>query len=472
MLQRVLIVILAGLIASAPAAVGSTGPRRPPNIVVILADDLGWGDLGAYGAKDIRTPHMDRMAGEGMRFTGFYSASPFCSPARAALLTGRYPARYGVNAVFFPESHTGLPASEVTVAEALRPAGYATAWIGKWHLGHHDEHLPTRHGFDEFAGLPYSNDMRNLVYLRGEAVVDPKPDQRRLTRRVTDDAIDFIRRRREQPFLLVVAHPMPHVPLHASPEFAGRSKAGLYGDVVEELDHEVGRVTAELERLGLARDTLVFITSDNGPWLEMGDHAGSAGPFRNGKNTTFEGGMRVPGIAWWPGQVKAGSIYHGLATLMDLVPTAVELAGAPLPSAPVDGRSLVPVLTGTGGRAGPDTLAYYFRGKLEAWRSGNWKLKLPHPGKRLRPGLDWPGDYAAHETLLFDLARDPGETTDLAAARPDKVAELKAEIAAFQAAVGPAPPDITGLQPADESHLARREAMIEVARARQGGGPR
>lgn len=353
--------------AAAPAA-------APPNIIIIYADDLGWGDLGCYGHPSIRTPQLDRMATEGLRFTDFYSAAEVCTPSRAALLTGRYPVRNGMcsdsRRVLFPNSRGGLPAGEITIARALKTRGYATACVGKWHLGHRPEFLPTRHGFDSYFGIPYSNDMdRDAAVgpkgreaflapkseywkppvLRNEAEIERGPDQTQLTRRYTEEAQKFIRERRGGPFFLYLAHNMPHVPLFASERFKGRSPRGLYGDVVEELDWSVGEILETLRREKLEQNTLVFFSSDNGPWLIFNQHGGSAGLLREGKGSTWEGGMRVPGIAWWPGKIAPGGVHRGIASTMDLFTTSLRLAGADVPADRViDGLDLRPVLLGTG----------------------------------------------------------------------------------------------------------------------------
>ena len=408
-----------------------------PNFVIIFADDLGYGDLGSYGAQNIHTPHLDRMADDGLRFTSLYSISPVCSPSRAGLLTGRYPIRSGIHHVFFPESWTGIDAEEITIAEALKVAGYATGHVGKWHLGHHPRFLPMQHGFDEYFGIPYSNDMRGVVYLRGNDVEEWTVDQRYTTRRYTEESIDFIERHRDEPFFLYLAHSMPHVPLYTSPEFEGTSEGGLYGDVIEEIDWSVGQVLATLEELGLSENTLVVFTSDNGPWLVMEDHGGSAGPLREGKQFTFEGGMRVPAIAQWPGHIPAGSTYDGLATMMDWFPTFLNLASVPLPGdRPIDGEDLTGVLTGTGTRSG-ETLAYYMGGQLRAFSAGDWKVKLPYAGTRGSRGMT---AMAAHDTLLFDLHDDLGESKDLSKTHPEELARVVDEMTAFVLALGEVPP--------------------------------
>ncbi len=440
------LLVLAVLLA--PAAFS----QNRPNIVFILADDLGYGDVGAFGATDIRTPHIDGLAKGGIKFTEFYAPSPVCSPTRAGFLTGRYPRRMGVDGVFFPESFTGLPASEVTVAEALKEKGYATGIVGKWHLGHHRPYLPLQNGFDEYFGIPYSNDMQGVVYLRGNDVADYKVDQRYTTKVYTKEAVGFIERHRQQPFFLYLAHTMPHVPLYASEAFRGKSKRGLYGDVVEELDWSVGQVLAALRKNGLEQNTLVVFTSDNGPWLAFDVEGGSPGPLREGKQTTFEGGMRVPTVACWPGRIKAGAVYDNLATTFDWFPTFLRLAGetAYQPKNPLDGEDITPLLAGTGKRQG-DQLLYYFNGTLQAYRKGDWKVKLPYAGNRGMMGIK---DVAPHDTLLFNLKRDAGEQTNLAKAHPEKVRELLAAMKAYEARLELTPP-LVQYMPADNSHIQK-----------------
>ncbi len=431
---------------------GTAFSQRAPNIVFILADDLGYGDVGAFGATDIRTPNIDLLAKNGIKFTEFYSPSPVCSPTRAGFLTGRYPRRMGVDGVFFPESFTGLPASEVTVAEALKAKGYATGIVGKWHLGHHPQYLPLQNGFDEYFGIPYSNDMQGVVYLRGNDVAEYKVDQRYTTKVYTEEAVSFIERHRQQPFFLYLAHTMPHVPLYASEAFLGKSKRGLYGDVVEELDWSVGQVLAALRKNGLEQNTLVVFTSDNGPWLAFDVEGGSPGPLREGKQTTFEGGMRVPTVAYWPGRIKAGSVYDNLATTFDWFPTFLHLAGetAYQPQNPLDGEDITGVLTGTGKRKG-DELLYYFNGTLQAYRKGDWKIKLPYAGNR---GITGVKDVAPHDTLLFNLKQDVGEQTNLAKSHPEKVQALLAAMKSYQARLEPTPPLVQRM-PADNSHIQK-----------------
>ncbi len=412
-----------------------------PNIVIILADDLGYGDLGSYGHPTIRTPQLDRMANDGMRFTQFYAAASVCSPSRAALLTGRLPIRTGVNHVLMPWSKGGLPASEVTIAATLHEAGYATACIGKWHLGHLPQYLPTRRGFDLYFGIPYSNDMSRatagnpafvkqldiypevpgLPLMRGEKVIETEPDQRNLTRRYTEEAIGFMRDSSHagKPFFLYLAHTFPHVPLFASDRFRGKSARGIYGDVVEELDWSVGEIRQSLRELGIERNTVVFFTSDNGPWLVERQEGGSAGLLRNGKGTTWEGGMREPFLACWPGKIPAGVVTQSFGTTMDLFPTCARLAGASLTKdREYDGADLQPVLTGTG--PGREALLFYYLGEdLHAVRKGQWKLHLMTSDGSTGPSR------RRERPPLFDLLVDPSEKYDVSDSHPELVKDLQ-----------------------------------------------
>ncbi len=439
---------------------GRSGANRPerPNIIVIYADDLGYGDLGCYGHPSIRTPHLDRMAAEGMRFTDFYSAAEVCTPSRAALLTGRYPIRSGMchnqYRVLRNNSAGGLPAEEATLPELLQRQGYATGMVGKWHLGHLPQHLPPRHGFDSYFGLPFSNDMMpapdapkgrekffaednafwRTPLLRGTNVMEPAPDQRQLTRRYAEEAVRFIREQRRAPFFLYLAHTFPHVPLFASDGFRGRSPAGLYGDVVEELDWSVGQILDTVRRLGLEKKTLVVFSSDNGPWLIFNHHGGSAGPLREGKGSTWEGGMRVPGIAWWPGRVPAGVVQHEMATTMDLFTTCARLAGAPLPQdRPLDGVDISPLLFGTG-TVSREAFFYYRGSTLYAARLGSWKA---HFITRSGYGPDKP--VTNSPPLLFHLGEDPGEKFDRASAQPEALLKIDEAVARHRATLRAAP---------------------------------
>lgn len=398
---------------------------RPPNFVIVFADDLGYGDLGCFGAPRIKTPNLDRMAAEGVRLTDFYSAAPVCTPSRASLMTGCYPLRVGMPAVVYPSSRTGIADSEVTVAELLKTRGYATACVGKWHLGWQKKFLPTRHGFDEYFGIPYSNDMKPSPLIRGEETVEEPAEQDTLTQRYTEESIRFITASKDKPFFLYLAHNMPHVPLHAGEKFRGRSAEGLYGDVIEELDWSVGQVLDTLGRLRLDGRTLVLFTSDNGPWLTMGKRGGTARPLRGGKGACYEGGMREPCIARWVGHVPAGTVCKEVATTMDILPTLAGLAGAKPPAdRTIDGRDISPLLAGANDARSPhEAFFYYCAGRLDAVRSGSWKLVYPFPdfyGRAAQSGT------ASGAPALYDLETDIGETRDVAADHPEEVKRLTA----------------------------------------------
>jgi arylsulfatase A-like enzyme len=442
----VLLPLAASLTAVTPGS-AQAQPVRPPNIVLVYADDLGYGDVGCFGARGYATPNIDRLAAEGLRLTSFYVAQAVCSASRTALLTGCYPNRLGILGALGPEAKIGISDDERTIAQVLKTRGYATAVFGKWHLGHHRRFLPTRHGFDEYFGLPYSNDMwpkhptnrsfPDLPLVDGEAVVELNPDQRLLTTRYTDRAVRFIAANRDRPFFLYMPHSMPHVPLHVSSRFAGKTERGLYGDVIAELDWSVGQILAALAEHGLDERTLVLFTSDNGPWLAYGDHAGSAGPLREGKGTSFEGGVREPFAARWPGHIPAGSVSAEPVMTIDLLPTFAHLAGATVATdRTIDGKDISPILLGRPGATSPHEALYFFWGReLQAVRSGRWKLHLPHayqsiatPGSGGSPGKSVTKSI---ELTLFDLESDPGETQNVAAAHPDVVQRLQqlAEVA-------------------------------------------
>jgi arylsulfatase A-like enzyme len=419
--------------------------QRLPNFVIVYADDLGYADIGSYStARDAarpRTPNLDRMATEGVRLTSFYVAQAVCSASRMALLTGTYPNRVGIQGALNHTARHGISASETTIAEALEPRGYAAAIYGKWHLGHHKQFLPRQHGFDEFLGLPYSNDMwprhpqqknfyPDLPLIENDEIVRLDPDQSQLTTLYTERAVGFIEKNRQRPFFLYLAHTMPHVPLFVSGKHRGKTGGGLYGDVVAEIDWSVGQILEALKRAGLDDNTLVIFTSDNGPWLSYGDHAGSPGPFREGKGTAFEGGVRVPFLARWPGRIPKGTVGQLPAMNIDLLPTLAGLAGAAAPAPGViDGRDAWPLIAGARGAAAPhDALYFYWGTELHAVRSGRWKLHLPHPYQSLesagRGGS--PGKYVRKQLdlSLFDLENDPGESTDVSGRSPDVVRKL------------------------------------------------
>ena len=520
MLTLVLVLLCVGCDDGLKTGPGNTS-RDKPNIVIFFADDLGYGDLGSYGHPNIRTPNLDRLAAEGQRWTDFYVAAPVCSPSRGSLLTGKLPNRTGLYGrqigVLFPNDLGGMPPGERTLAEALKEQGYATAIIGKWHLGDAKEFYPTRHGFDYWFGLPYSNSMdwvdepginelikimmagdnkamQEVMAKRAEKYAKPRNEywnvplissrsipsesvksesvkgesekgesvkgesaesgfvkqgsaelgfddqiverpalQSELTRRSTEEAISFIDSNRRQPFLLYVPYTMPHTPLFRSKAFAGHSLGGEYGDVIEELDWSIGEIVKHLEQLGIAENTLVIFTSDNGPWLTMNHHSGTAGLLRHGKGTTFEGGMRVPGIFWQPGSVKPG-VVSDIGSTLDLFVTALSLAGA-APTAGVDGFDLRATLYS--GAASPRTHLFYYRaGDLRAYRKGDYKLHLITEG-----AYGQPPERQEHESpVLYNLRTDPSEKFDIADSHPEVVSQMQADIKQHRASMVEKPP--------------------------------
>ena len=466
---------------SAPAAI----PDRPPNVVLVYADDLGYADLGCYGAEGFATPHLDRLAREGSRFTSFYVSSPVCSASRAALLTGCYHSRVGIHGALGPAARVGISDEETTLAEALKSRGYATGMVGKWHLGSEVRFLPTRHGFDAYFGLPYSNDMwpnhptakagtyPPLPLLDGTNVVETMPDQRTLTRRYTDRAVRFVEANADRPFFLYFAHSMPHVPLHTADRFAGRTARGLYGDVIEEIDASVGELLDTLDRLRIADRTWVIFTSDNGPWLSYGEHAGRATPLREGKGTVFEGGIRVPCVMRWPGQIPAGAVCDVPLMTIDLFPTIVGRTGATgVPrQLPIDGRDVWPVLAGVpGARTDRDALFFYYgNNELQAMRSGRWKLHFPHTAAVLegqpggRGGTPVPYRSLAVGLELYDLQSDIGEQTNVVAQQVEVVSTLSRMADAIRADLGDSLTGRTGTGNRAPGRVAKAAAAAEPA---------
>jgi len=445
-MQRIILCCAALLLCAAfyPGSTRAADDVQKPNVVILFADDLGFGDLGCFGHPTIRTPNLDRMAAEGQKWTQFYAAASVCTPSRAALMTGRLPIRSGMcgnRRVLFPDSIGGLPAEEITLAEALKTRGYATACVGKWHLGHLPQYLPTNNGFDSYFGIPYSNDMRMwddrakmAPLMRNEEVIEVPADQTTLTRRYTAEAVEFIRTNKDRPFFLYMPHTFPHVPLYRSREFTDTSLRGLYGDVVEELDWSVGQVLDTLRQLQLDRRTMVVFTSDNGPWLIMKLNGGSAGLLREGKGCTYEGGMREPTIFWWPGRIPAGTVVADLGSTLDLFVTASKLAGAPVPDDRViDGVDLSPALLGTG--KSPRTTMFYYRNlELFAVRKGPYKAHFI-----TQPAYGRGGKVAHDPPELYHLEHDPSERFNVADQHSDVVSDLIREVQRHRETLEPVP---------------------------------
>jgi arylsulfatase len=397
---------------------------KKPNIVFILCDDLGYGDLECYGSS-IRTPNLNRLAQEGMRFTNFDSADPVCSPSRAALLTGRYPTRVGVPRVFFPQDTNGLELGETTLANVAKAQGYKTACFGKWHLGRPEPYLPTNRGFDQYFGIPYSNDMNPRVLLDGTKVVEDPANLDTLTQSYTEHATKFIRDSAGSPFFLYFPHTFPHIPLGVSDRFRGKSSQGLYGDVVEEIDWSVGEVLAELKRQGLERDTLVMFSSDNGPWYQ-----GSPGKLRGRKTTTYEGGVREPFIARWPGHIPAGRTSDAVASMLDIFPTVTRQIGGTLTEKPLDGIDIWPILSGEKRAIERDALLYFDNWDLQCARWNNWKLHVARHNSSSYSGTPVGGrhNYILPHPELYNLQEDPEESYDVAPSHPEIVARIQGRI--------------------------------------------
>lgn len=440
------------LLASLTLTSLPTPAAELPNLVVIFMDDMGYADVGCFGAQGYKTPNIDQLAAEGRKFTNFHVAQPVCSASRTALLTGCYPNRVGIHGALGPSAKHGISAEETTLAEIMKQKGYATAAVGKWHLGSLPQFLPTHHGFDEYYGLPYSNDMwpfhpqakkgtyPKLPLIENDHIVDEEvtpEDQTHLTTDYTERGVRFIEKNKGKPFFLYLAHSMVHVPLYVSDKFKGKSGTGLFGDVMMEVDWSVGRVMEVLKKNGLEENTWVIFTSDNGPWLSYGDHAGSAGPLREGKGTCWEGGTRVTGIMKWPGHIPAGTTSDAMLMTIDLLPTVAHVIGAELPKLKIDGLNCLPLITGEAGATNPhDFYAFYYQNnELQALTSGDgrWKLQLPHGYRSLPP--DQPRatggipvlykQVKIEEPELYDLYTDLSESKNVAAQFPEQVAKLQ-----------------------------------------------
>lgn len=448
---------IAGSFSHVRAQSAPADKSHNPNIVLIFVDDMGYGDLSCYGATQYKTPNLDLMATQGMRFTNFLSAQAVCSASRAAILTGCYPNRVGISGALTPGAKIGLNPEEEIIPEVLKKSHYRTGAIGKWHLGDHREFLPLQQGFDEYLGLPYSNDMWPVYYdgtpmtakensrkftrpplslIEGnEKIREIKTldDQSELTTIYTERAVRFISENKKNPFFLYVAHSMPHVPLGVSNKFKGKSEQGMYGDVMMEIDWSVGEILKTLDKNGLTKNTLVIFTSDNGPWLNFGNHAGSTGGLREGKGASFEGGQRVPCLIKWPGHIQEGAVCNKLASTIDILPTLAAITNSPLPAKKIDGVNIIPLLLGDENANPRESFLYYYRmNSLEAVRKGNWKLVFAHPGRTyigFKPGTDgFPGGVDGNfkfEEGLYDLRRDLGERYDVKEYYPEVVAELK-----------------------------------------------
>ncbi len=453
MTKKIAVVVLAAwvvlmTVGNASVKAVQSNNARTPNVVLFFIDDLGYADIGSFSpnkaAMGYGTPNIDRLAAEGIRLTSFYVPQAVCSASRAALLTGCYSNRVGIQGALDHRADYGINPDETTLGEVFKSKNYATAIYGKWHLGHLPQFLPTRHGFDEYLGLPYSNDMwpnhptgkyPELPLIENDKVIQLMPDQSQLTTQYTERAVRFIERNKDKPFFLYVPHTMPHVPLFVSDKFKGKTKRGLFGDVIEEIDWSVGQVLATLKRLKLENNTLVIFTSDNGPWLSYGNHAGSAKPLREGKGTEMEGGVRVPFIARWPRKIPAGAVSREPVMTIDLLPTLAKLIGAQVPNDRIiDGRDIWPILASKPGKKAKsphEALYFYYGRELQAVRSGKWKLHLPHtyryiemPGADGKPGKD---KYLKIDLSLYDLETDIGETTNLA----DKHSEVVERLMVF-----------------------------------------
>ena len=488
-----IILMLATLLFGVSAkGYAQAAPSKTPNIVVMFIDDMGYADIGPFGAEGYQTPHLDQMAKEGMRFTDFQVSSAVCSASRIALLTGCYHVRVGIQGALGPGANHGIHEDEMTLAELCKQKGYATACYGKWHLGHHPKFLPTNHGFDEYFGLPYSNDMwpyhpgvrhlemadrlkrwPHLPLMRNTEVINPQVDdkaQEQLTKQYAEHAVDFINRNKDKPFFLYVPHSMVHVPLYVSDDFRGKSGAGLFGDVVMEVDWSMGEILKALKTNGIDDNTLVIFTTDNGPWLSYGDHAGSAKPLREGKGTMWEGGCRVPTLMRWPGKIAAGKTCDELSSTIDILPTVAKLIGADLPKHKIDGVDVSSLMLGDESTKSPrESFYHYYSGaQLHAVRDRQWKLHFPHQYRTLAGrdggtgGIPVRYEQAKTGLELYDLKSDVGETKNVAEQHPEIVKRLQAMAAVARADLGDRLSNTTGSGRREHGRLGPGDARTKL----------
>ena len=454
MKKHILLILIATLFFSCNTMQSQIKNKEKPNVIIVFIDDEGYGDVGVYGATGFQTPHIDKMASEGMRFTNFYAAQPVCSASRAGIMTGCYPNRVGINGALFPFHNTGLNSEEYTIAEMFKDQGYATACVGKWHLGWQKEFLPLQHGFDEFIGLPYSNDIWPYSSQTGERLPKDKgrgklpdlpliegnktvsyitsfEDQDNLTTMYTEKSVEFINKNADKPFFLYLPHSMGHIPLGVSDKFRGKSEQGMYGDVMMEIDWSVGEITKALKKNNIENNTIVIFTSDNGPWLSFGNHAGSAGGLKEGKLSSWEGGQRVPFIIRYPNKIPAGTVCNKLGCAIDLLPTLAAMSEGKLSDNKIDGVDISSLFKGDFTSEPRETILYYYgKNNLNGVRKGNWKLILPHTYKSYQNdiGNDRKNgkrkDVVITEPQLFDMTRDPGEQYNVITTYPEKTKEL------------------------------------------------
>lgn len=456
--------------------------HKKPNVIVIFTDDQGYQDVGCFGSPDIKTPHLDKMAEEGIKLTSFYAAQAVCSASRAGLLTGCYPNRLGIHGAFMPNSKQGLNASETTLAEMLKEIDYKTGMFGKWHLGDHPDFMPNNQGFDEYFGIPYSNDMWPLHPQQGtvfnfgplplfenETTIDTLTNQSLLTTQITERSIEFIRKNKDNPFFLYIAHPQPHVPLYVSDTFKGKSERGLYGDVIMELDWSVGQVLTALKENGLDERTLVIFTSDNGPWLNYGNHAGSAIPLREGKGTALEGGQRVPCIIRYPGKIKQGKVIDIPMMGIDILPTIAHITGAKLPANKIDGKNVWDIWTSKSARSPHEAYYFYYHvNELHGIRYGKWKMYYPHEYRTLngkeggKNGLPVDYEYTTIDKVeLYDLSTDISETTDVANKNPEIVARIQELGDKIRLELGDALTNVEGEGTRNIGHIEEEEIILK-----------